>query len=239
MKCSDAENCNDWENVGSFDSARGYHVAMWVPSSYSNCPIYDETFLIFGKDWDGSQWVHHPIEILNLETGLNCTVSYDPNDYQIPRFPVGGVLDDQYPVYCGGSWHSWDKAADFNPSCYKIFETEPFHEMTVKRYRAAAVLVDSSRLWVTGGINGYPNYLSSTEFVSLDPEKSGPGPDLPKALWCHCLVKIDDTHVMMIGGKSFLNFLKYLDHTSAGAQVKGQCDKSPFRLCTDSAKKLF
>ena len=27
--------------------------------------------------------------------------------------------------------------------------------------------------------------------------------------------------------------------TSAGAQVKGQCDKIPFRLWADSAKKLF
>ena len=59
--------------------------------------------------------------------------------------------------------------------------------------------MDDSRLWVTGGINGYPNYLASTEYVSLDPTKRGAGPDLPRALWTHCLVKIDTEHVMLIG----------------------------------------
>ena len=34
----------------------------------------------------------------------------------------------------------------------------------------------------------------------MDPSKRGPGPDLPRAVWAHCLVKIDTTHVMMIGG---------------------------------------
>ena len=59
--------------------------------------------------------------------------------------------------------------------------------------------MDDSRLWVTGGLSGYPNYLASTEYVSLDPSKRGVGPDLPKALWTHCLIKIDATHVMVIG----------------------------------------
>ena len=77
----------------------------------------------------------------------------------------------------------------------------------MKRYRAAAVVLDDSRLWVTGGINGYPNFLASTEYVSLDSSKRGPGPDLPKSLWTHCLVKIDSTHVMLIGNFLYLSLL--------------------------------
>jgi hypothetical protein len=69
----------------------------------------------------------------------------------------------------------------------------------IRRYRAAAVVLDDSRLWVTGGLNGYPNYLASTEYVSLDPSKRGPGPDLPVAVWTHCMVKTDATHVMVLG----------------------------------------
>ena len=68
-----------------------------------------------------------------------------------------------------------------------------------RRYRAAAIVLDDSRLWVTGGLSGYPNYLSSTEYVSLDPSKRGVGPDLPKPLWTHCMVKIDATHIMVLG----------------------------------------
>ena len=74
-----------------------------------------------------------------------------------------------------------------------------FQQLIERRYRGAAIVLDDSRLWVTGGLSGYPNYLASTEYVSLDPSKRGVGPDLPKALWTHCLIKIDATHVMVIG----------------------------------------
>ena len=73
--------------------------------------------------------------------------------------------------------------------------------MSVKRYIAAAVVLDESRLWVTGGSSLYPNFLASTEYVSLNASKRGTGPDMPLALWNHCLVKIDATHVMLIGMK--------------------------------------
>ena len=58
--------------------------------------------------------------------------------------------------------------------------------------------MDDSTLWVTGGLS-IPNTLAATEYVSLDPSKRGVGPNLPKALHTHCLVKIDATHVMVIG----------------------------------------
>ena len=38
-----------------------------------------------------------------------------------------------------------------------------------------------------------------------------------------------------VGNTSSIDLLQ----TSAGVQVKGQCDKSPFRLCADLPKKLY
>ena len=127
---------------------------------------------------------------------MNCTVNHP---FTVPRHAVGGLLDNQYPIHCGGSNVGWSDAAGYEQGCYEFGESIAFQQLNVKRYRAAAVVLDDSRLWVTGGVNGYPNYLASTEYVSLDPTKRGPGPDMPMALWTHCLVRIDATHVMLLG----------------------------------------
>ena len=42
----------------------------------------------------------------------------------------------------------------------------------------------------------------STEYVSSDPFSVEPGPDLPINITMHCLVKVDESTAMLIGGFS-------------------------------------
>ena len=76
--------------------------------------------------------------------------------------------------------------------------------MTEARWGAASVVIDMEGIgetfWVTGGTNGKSD-LSSTEFVrpALS-NRTRPGPDLPVKVRSHCLVKLDDSRVMVIGG---------------------------------------
>ena len=54
------------------------------------------------------------------------------------------------------------------------------------------------RLWVTGGKSGRER-LSSTEFISTSGAVR-PGPDLPQKRDDHCMVKLRDERVMILGG---------------------------------------
>ena len=73
------------------------------------------------------------------------------------------------------------------------------HEL--RSYAASIVTGDyDMALWITGGFDGY-NILRSTEFVS--PTFTGEstlGPELPKSIREHCLIKLTDTLSMLIGG---------------------------------------
>ena len=58
-----------------------------------------------------------------------------------------------------------------------------------------------NKLWVTGGqhrIDGKRFILSSTEFVSKG--VTTPGPDLPKTLYNHAIVALNESVYMIIGG---------------------------------------
>ena len=73
------------------------------------------------------------------------------------------------------------------------------YEIEGRNY-ASSVVLNQSRLWVTGGFTiEYWNRLNTSQFLSLDqpPEK---GPDLPFAVSCHCMVQVDSETIYLIGG---------------------------------------
>ena len=78
----------------------------------------------------------------------------------------------------------------------------PVATMTKKRHSASSVVI-GHRLWVTGGYDENDKKLNSTEFVDPESETVQPGPDLPEAVYGHCLVKTDATTAMLIGYHSY------------------------------------
>ena len=46
--------------------------------------------------------------------------------FPVPRHAVGGLLDNQYPIHCGGSNVGWDDAAGYEQGCYKFGESTAF-----------------------------------------------------------------------------------------------------------------
>ena len=56
-----------------------------------------------------------------------------------PWFPVGGLLDKQYPVYCGGAHASWDKVNDYEPGCFKMYESTPFQVSKAKKFQQTKI----------------------------------------------------------------------------------------------------
>jgi hypothetical protein len=76
--------------------------------------------------------------------------------------------------------------------------------MLESRAFAASVVLNESTLWVTGGLGlGYQG-LNSTELVNLNENKSFESSiKLPINLQLHCLIKINEKQVMLVGGLSF------------------------------------
>ncbi len=135
---------------------------------------------------------------------------------KIPDFPVtvfdatGGLLQDQNNesifLVCGG---------DGIDACYYIRTsssncqhkqwTRLDQTMGERRSSAASIVIhNDTTLWITGGFNG-SKQLKTTELISISSSKQNqiqPGPDLPFVVRRHCLVKLNSTTAMMIGGIS-------------------------------------
>ena len=146
---------------------------------------------------------------LSIKGGSNC------KDWaELPRdvdSAAGGVIENTV-IICGGG----DGSKTFD-ECYSLngkVATLVTH-MSVKREHAASLVIDKTKLWITGGLNTEIfAYLASTEFITL--EGSEPGPEMPNWLDLHALVAIDDTLSMLIGGRTNGNWktnkTHYFDH---------------------------
>ena len=108
-------------------------------------------------------------------------------------------------LVCGGSFydnedynmHSSDKCFSLNQSGTSLFT------MTFEKRSYAASIVYNNTIWITGGFDSdvkpYVSTLKSTEYI-LKSGESVMGPDLPTKLFAHEMVKINQTHTLIIGG---------------------------------------
>ena len=63
----------------------------------------------------------------------------------------------------------------------------------------SSVVLNESKIWVTGGIFDDGERLNSTEIISLD-QPSVLGPKLPFTVSDHCLVLVNSSTIFLIGG---------------------------------------
>ncbi len=145
--------------------------------------------------WNGQRDNCRPVQDFPLELSL----------------ATGGVLlgdnGEEFPVICGGL--NVDEKIR-QKSCHMLKKatrqwTQIRSQMSEGRSSAASIVIDNGKtLWITGGNGGSSIYYKSTEVLTLlddDPSFSvKPGPDLPLALGSHCLVKLNSSTAMLIGG---------------------------------------
>ena len=62
-----------------------------------------------------------------------------------------------------------------------------------------SVVLNESKIWITGGVSNNGNVEKSTEIISLD-QPLVPGPDLPFTVFAHSMVLVDPTTIYLIGG---------------------------------------
>jgi hypothetical protein len=122
-----------------------------------------------------------------------------------PNFPskvygaIEGLVFTKDPIICGGS----QSANNYIPSnmCYSLKNNEwkTSKNMSSARTFAAAAQLKDDKLLVTGGYNAYISYVNSAEILTEEGWESNI-PSLPVTIYVHCMVTVNSTTVMAIGG---------------------------------------
>ena len=110
------------------------------------------------------------VEIIDL---INPRSKFKFEDESAARIgAVGGILENQ-PLMFGGR----DEEMNIFKDGIILGSSKKIQLIEARRF-ASSVILDQTRLWITGGMNEKYNNLESTEFISLGqpPEK---GPKLP------------------------------------------------------------
>ena len=142
-------------------------------------------------------------EVVELVQTSNSTPSFG----QLPsaRFGAVGAMLGSTPILCGGT-----TIGDVNPyydDCvmFQNSQWDQSHIMNEMRAYAAGVQINSTTLWILGGLyssgDGSSHYLDSTEFISQGGHLNGvPGSKLPYAMGMMCSVKLSEEEIFVIGG---------------------------------------
>jgi hypothetical protein len=147
----------------------------------------------------GSDVGSKKIEIIDLVNTASVCHPRVLDDYPFDQVAAasGGLLKNNIVLICGGS----SPLVGINSSCFAITDTtiEPSVQLIYPRYGAASVVLNINTLWITGGLINVTVRTRSTEFVN--PTGTRPGPDLPHTVAWHCLVSLNETTVLLIGGE--------------------------------------
>ena len=151
-------------------------------------------------------------EVLELTSnnGSQCSNWIDMN----LKGSTGGLLDK--PLICGGislenSTSGW---------CFSIINQDSRNvtKMLAKRAFATSIVLNRDTLWISGGCDEDNGLIhASSEFIHLD--NTILGPELPRPLHRHAMVRIASDLTMVIGGLSSngtngSNRTYYFDHNA-------------------------
>ena len=145
----------------------------------------------------GSPWSTSVLtEVIDLaDESTSCKAL---EDYPIQVSSAsGGLIQNSQPLICGG----WNGNSLFS-ECFMAggAASDPVVKLLTPRQWSAAVAINSHQLWVTGGYGG--SWLASTEIVDIlaNPPTVVPGPELPVRMNGHCIVQLNQSTVLFMGG---------------------------------------
>ena len=131
------------------------------------------------------------VEIVDL---INPNFALKWNDDRATRRgSIGGILQNQPLIYGGCDRYG----KNFNNGI--ILGSNQEIPLIKGRWFASSVVLNETRLLVTGGVDEKWKDLNSSEFISLD-QPPEDGPKLSFTTRGHCMVQVDSTSIYLIGG---------------------------------------
>jgi hypothetical protein len=134
-------------------------------------------------------------EVINLESSAS-TCKNPPNFPAKVYYAIGGLGFKGNPILCGG----YQNNADSN-KCYSLQNNVWVSSASMNSVRvdAAAAQLQDGKLLVTGGGDASASSLKSAEMLIEEGWESNI-PSLPVTTYAHCMVNVNSTTVMVIGG---------------------------------------
>ena len=151
-------------------------------------------------------------EVINMDNYIDTCNNLE--EYPVDtRWAVGGLINDK-PLICGGSKGSVSNT-DVIKSCY-MFDGSSwsfFANMDKARREAAGIALDRETFWITGGVD----HKTTSEYIHSDGSvTTGPSlASLGSGFYGHCMVKIGDGRIVLIGKERGILQLLYLFYLSA------------------------
>jgi hypothetical protein len=132
-------------------------------------------------------------EVINLASSAS-TCKNPPNLPATVYRAIGGLGFKGNSILCGG----YQNDAKSN-KCYSLENNEWVSSASMNSIRssAAAAQLQDGKLLVTGGYDG--SYLNSAELLTEEGWETNI-PSLPVTMYGHCMVTVNSTTVMVIGG---------------------------------------
>jgi hypothetical protein len=143
-------------------------------------------------------------EVIDLEDASNICQNLEDYPFGVEG-AVGGLLNQGDPLVCGGY--------PYTNVCHAVNQPDQSSEMLEERENSASLTLNSSHLWITGGYNDGNGFLQTSEFLSIG-QPSVKGPDLPYAVYGHCLVGVNSSTALLCGGGNSdggMNECHYMD----------------------------
>jgi hypothetical protein len=134
-------------------------------------------------------------EVINLASSAS-TCKNPPNLPATVYRAIGGLGFKGNSILCGGYQNG-----DRSNKCYSLENNQWVSSASMNSIRAdaAAAQLQDGNLLVTGGIDAPGFYLNSAEMLTEEGWESNI-PSLPVTFFRHCMVTVNSTTVMVIGG---------------------------------------
>ncbi len=154
---------------------------------------FSKLLICGGINLDGPDY--NNCEVINLASSAS-TCKNPPNFPATVRAAIGGLGFEGNPILCGGYQND-----THSNKCYSLENNEWVSSASMNSVRvgAAAAQLQDGKLLVTGGYDGSGSYLNSAEMLTEEGWESYI-PSLPVTISAHCMVTVNSTTVMVIGG---------------------------------------
>ena len=149
---------------------------------------------------------------------------------------TGGLLNNTYPVICGGTYNERECNTLGSLKLHTFLnQTKPF---------PSSIMVAPNTLWLTGSIDEYSmDFIGTSEYVKLtdDALVSFEGPKLPLDVLGHCMVALNESTFMMIGGGNddvYDTNATFMIHQDSDIWIEGPSMEIPRRVFGCGALKV-
>jgi hypothetical protein len=134
-------------------------------------------------------------EVINLASS-SSTCKNPPNFPATVYVAIGGLDFKGNPILCGGVQNGVG-----SNKCYSLENNEWVSSASMNSIRvdAAAAKLKDGKILVTCGLDGSGSSLNSAEMLTEEGWESNI-PSLPVTIYSHCMVTVNSTTVMVIGG---------------------------------------